>query len=546
MTKLVRIDKYTNDDKVPTPANIATYRYISIFNDDDTIDSIIQRAKNGFIDSDKKSILYYEGDKMPPIGEEEATEDNPNREPAGSSKGGQFASKDGGTGEEFVEQLKKDVTPKKKQQRLQKEVADDVTEKVWNEIDKLGVRDKVHDVAMQGSYEKGTDLASSGSDLDLFIVFNSNVPEKERAELGFEIGMNALEGKEPYEQNATTRYAEAKFYHPEDPKNIMEVQVVPTRHLTLEQIRTKTEEDGTPIKSIGMERTPHQTAYMKKALVGKTEEVRMLKQFMKDTGLYDSSMKSQGFSGYSAEVLIDNKGSFENVLKFFATLKEGDIVDKFGGGKRNGNNLFSLIDPIDPNRDLISAFSPMKIGRTIKTAKHFLEHGSKIDRSKDTVLNSVTVKFNNTENNEDTLVGETNKTQNGIIKQLNRMGFNIEINRENVNGMDIEIPRSKMNELDGEVSLTFGIKDYNIPEEFSRELDPSKVDISKVNARIEKLPSGKVNAWYQRPFTNVADALKHITTTNVESSRLSKYSIQDMKKGVRISTKDKDEFENLI
>ena len=186
-----------------------------------------------------------------------------------------------------------------------------------------------------------------------------------------------------------------------------------------------------------MERTPHQTSYMKEALVGKTEEVRMLKQFMKDTGLYDSSMKSQGFSGYSAEVLIDNKGSFENVLKFFSELKQGEMVDKFGEGKRNKSNIFSLIDPIDPNRDLISAFSPMKIGRTIETAKYFLEHGEIPTRSDDKKMNSVTVRFNNTEKNEDTLVGQSNKSQGGITKQLYRMGFNVEINRENVNGTTI-------------------------------------------------------------------------------------------------------------
>ncbi len=61
---------------------------------------------------------------------------------------------------------------------------------------------------------------------------------------------------------------------------------------------------------------------------------------MKDAGLYGSNLKQQGFSGYSAEVLIDEYGSFENVIDFFADLKGGDMVDKQGGGKRNKENAF--------------------------------------------------------------------------------------------------------------------------------------------------------------------------------------------------------------
>ncbi len=550
MTKLVRIDKYTNDDKVPTPANIATYRYISIFNDDDTIDSIIQRAKNGFIDTDKKSILYYEGDEMPPLGEE-ATEYNDKREPAGSSKGGQFANKDGGSADskkkEFIDKLKKNIIPSKEFQNNQKEVDKEITGKVWDAIDKLHIRQNIHSVAMQGSYEKGTDLPASGSDLDLFVVFNTDVPESIRQDLGVKIGKMALDGKNSYTQTATTKYEEAFFEHN---GQMMEVQVVPIRHLTLEQIQDK-KVRGHDI-NIGMERTPHQTVYMKEALKGKTEEVRMLKQFMKDTGLYDSSMKSQGFSGYSAEVLVDKFGSFEDTLKFFANMKEGDIVDKFGKGKRNSKNLFSLIDPIDPNRDLISAFSDVKIGRTIETAKHFLKTGEKPTQSKPAEMKSVTVKFDNTQGNEDTLVGQSRKSQKSLVKQLNRMGFDVKVNKENVNGMDIDVPRSKMNELDGEVSLTFGVKEDNIPATYKDKGVPLRME-KAVQAYRDANPTskfleenGRLKAIKGRQFTNIADALKHLTTTKIDEAGMSDGTINDMRKGVRISTKDKDEFENLI
>jgi tRNA CCA-adding enzyme len=443
---------------------------------------------------------------------------------------------------DFKNSLRSKVVPSKEFQKNQQEVDKEVTVNVWKAIDDLGIRDKIHDVAMQGSYEKGTDLPASGSDLDLFVVFKTNIPEAERQELGVKIGMSALAGKNPYIQTATTQYAEAFFEHNGQK---MEVQVVPTRHLTLEQIRTKSI-DGKPIKSIGMERTPHQTAFMKEALKGKESEVRMLKQFMKDTGLYDSSMKSQGFSGYSAEVLIHNFDTFENTLKFFKDFKKGSVV---GMGEGSKNNAFSLMDPIDPNRDLISAFSDVKIGRTIKTAKYFLENGEPPKKSEPAEMKSVTVSFDNTQGNEDTLVGQSRKSQKAIINQLNKMGFNIEVKNEKItDDFEVEVPRSKMNEDEGKVSLTFGIDDYNIPKEFPRIIDPKKANIDTMKAKgIRIEPFGTMaRAWYKRDITNIADALEKLTTSNLTKSGLSTGTVDDMKNGISISTKDKDQFENLI
>lgn len=68
MTKLIRIDKYTNDDKVPTSPKKATYRYISLFNKFGGIDHVTEYSENGFdLEGDKTSRIYYEGDKVPPL-----------------------------------------------------------------------------------------------------------------------------------------------------------------------------------------------------------------------------------------------------------------------------------------------------------------------------------------------------------------------------------------------------------------------------------------------------------------------------------------------
>ncbi len=68
MTKLIRIDKYTDDNKKPVSPKKARYRYISMFNETGGIDHTTEYSENGFdIEGDKPSRIYYEGDKIPPL-----------------------------------------------------------------------------------------------------------------------------------------------------------------------------------------------------------------------------------------------------------------------------------------------------------------------------------------------------------------------------------------------------------------------------------------------------------------------------------------------
>lgn len=533
---------YNDNDEQVFTLEEATWKYVTTFNEDDSID---EQYKVDIIDGIDQEYIEEED------AEESFKEsDHPRGQP---DNAGQFVKKDGGSSE-YTEKLRDKVKPNPKMRSLQEEVDVEITEKIWKAIDDLGIRDKIETVQMQGSYAKGTDLPvfegdSKGSDLDMFVIFKSDIGEDERNTLGFNIGMQALEGKDPYEQNATSRYAEAIFEHKGEK---MEVQIVPTRHLTRKQIENK-EYNGEEI-SIGMERTPHQTQFMKDNLTPEMqEETRMLKQFMKDTKLYDSSMKSQGFSGYSTESLIYNLGSFDAVVDYFADFKQGSILNKTDRkdnlGVGNKDNLFSLYDPIDKNRDLISAFSPVKIGRTIETMRYFKEHGKIPSGISSVTKPSVTVKYNDTVKDEDTLAGQSRKSQRAIIGKLNEMGFNVEIKKEKVEGLDepIDVPRSKMDNDDGEVSLTFGVDSYEIEPEFKRELKP-KANIEAVKAkgtRVEQ-ENGINYGYYPRKFTHIADALKYLTTDYAEKTGMSKGTIKDMKNGVKISTKDNDKFENML
>ena len=567
MAKLIKIEKFTDDDKNPTIPINSTYQYVTIFGEDDYIETEVLYSEDGWdIDTDKTSLLYYDDDE-----EVVATEDNPNREPAGSSdgKGGQFASKDGGSVSEYKETTMKDVETKPEVKEIQKKLDVNVTNKVEEAIKELGIEDKIYDVAMQGSYEKGTDLPASGSDMDLFVVFNTDVSEEEKNQYGLEIGRKVLnkdfaesQGWTNYydeEVTATSKYVQAFF---KDGEQDVEVQIVPTKHLTLEQIRER-KVDGKDIE-IGMERTPHQTEYMKTALKGKEGEVRVLKKFMKDAGLYGSNLKQQGFSGYSAEVLIDKYDSFENVIDFFADLKGGDIVDKQGGGKRNKENAFSIIDPIDPNRDLVSAFSTQKIGKTINVAKKFKESG-KIPEIEYREMDSTTITFDSDEMNEDTLIGQVRKMANSYQSVLGKMGFNIETNTEKVNGIDVELPNFSFDsEWDNDkkkntVKLNLGTNNITIPETSKDKgisLSPPTPKIPKEawDKNIQKYrdnndgsefieEDGKLKVIRKNQFTNMTDAIDYLNK-NPEGKLAKTNQTEQVKNNSRVST-GKSEFQNI-
>ncbi len=543
---LERLEILYNEDREEVETlDEATWKYVTLFDEEGEI-------------TEQYSVDIIDGVDQEYVDMEEAEEFDEtkiNREPEGSSKGGQFAKKEGGDVSSYKEEKLEEVEPDKKIKDKQKNIDKKVTDKVEDAIKELGIEDKIYDVAMQGSYEKGTDLPSSGSDMDLFVVFNTDVSQEERDKFGLEIGRKVLtkdfvesQGWDfdyNEEVTATSKYVQAFF---KDGEQDVEVQIVPTRHLTLEQIKEK-KLNGEDI-DIGMERTPHQTEYMKEALKGKEGEVRVLKKFMKEAGLYGSSLKQMGFSGYSAETLIDNFGTFEDVIDFFSELKEGDIVDKQGGGKRNKQNAFSIIDPIDPNRDLVSAFSTLKIGKTINVAKKFKETGE-IPESKYKEMDSATLSFETDETNEDTLIGQVRKLAKSYQKQLKkRYGFSVKSKEENVNGIKVDVPDFSFDaEWDNDkqkniVKINFGTDTMTIPENIEREL-PEKANIEAVKKGGKQVITrdGKNYSVEPAKFTSILDAIRDLGV-NWEG-KLEKTNQNNFIKDTGVVSSGKAHFEEL-
>lgn len=555
---------FYNDNNEQVNIEEATWKYVTIFDIDN---EVTEQYRVEIIDGIDQEYV------------EEATEfDESDRErvPAGQPNGGQWVG-DTSKSVAYKEKLEVGITPNEKIQSIQEKADNTITNKINNITKEMGIADKIEKVAMQGSYEKGTDLPSKGSDLDLFVVFKSDIPEEERNRLGLEIGLKTMTPEFASSQgwtdfrvdvkDATSKYAEAYFTI--DGQE-MEVQIVPTRHLTLDEIKNK-EHNGEKI-SIGMERTPHQTEFMNKNLTPtQKKETRMLKKFMKETRLYDSSMKSQGFSGYSTEVLIHNFGTFEHAIDYFANqFKVGDVVGlpndsnytKEKYNKMNPNNKFHLIDPVDPNRDLISAFSDKKIARTILTAKALVKDGVPPTPSEPVEMNGVSIAIKSSENNPDTLSGQVQKLQKNIIDKLSEIGFTVDkefINpKEITEGFMINPARTSIDGDDNNFNLNFGISKMKLDNrEYIETANLGKMPEKAISGMLKGLDAKgtkykksedgtTLSIFRQHPFENAQDAVVALINGKVGKTALEDSALlKEIRQNVNVFSKT-SKFENLI
>lgn len=207
-------------------------------------------------------------------------------------------------------------------------------EKIRREVEEaLLDLDIPHKVEIHGSIAHDTWLAND-RDIDVFILLEKKI-DKERIKKEV---LNRL--KERLNYVFEQRYAEHPYLRATVDKFI--VDIVPGFRV------------GEIISAV--DRTPLHTEFLRKHLVGLHDEVRLLKAFLKGIGAYGAEIRTQGISGYAAELLIVHYKSFLNVLKAFA--REKKIFIDFTGswGKEKAFEEFKskiiIIDPVDRNRNV--------------------------------------------------------------------------------------------------------------------------------------------------------------------------------------------------
>jgi tRNA nucleotidyltransferase (CCA-adding enzyme) len=270
---------------------------------------------------------------------------------------------------------------------------------------------EVRGVVLGGSFAKGTWLPAAGpdanADIDVFVKIASEVDEARFESIGLKVGRDASRGYRHGKKYAQHPYTEAMVEG-------VKVNIVPCYDVEPGQWKS------------AADRSPYHVEFVRRNLdEEKRTQVRLLKRFMKAVGVYGAEIENEGFSGYAAEVLTHNQGSFEGVLRFFAGLRP---VDE--------ETLLSLKDPIDDHRELARAISRETVARMVLASRSFLERpelayftGFRRNRERKTrralVERLYVLRFEHRKLSEDTLWGELKKSTKQLVRHIEEQGFEI-------------------------------------------------------------------------------------------------------------------------
>ncbi len=256
------------------------------------------------------------------------------------------------------------IKPKAEEKKKLVNLAKKALEIANEEAKKIGGK-----AILAGSVTRDTWLPDK-MEFDIFILLPLSLPEKKLEEFGLVIGktvIEKLEGKYKIE------YAQHPYVSGEIEG--IEVDIVPCYEVKSPE----------KIKS-AVDRTPFHVKYVEKNLLpAMSNEVRLLKQFLKANGIYGADAKTQGFSGYLCELLIIYYRKFIELLKNAANWVPGEIIDIEGYYKKTEykklrkkfkDQPLIVIDPVDKNRNVAAAVSAQSFYTFKKIAKEFLVNPS--------------------------------------------------------------------------------------------------------------------------------------------------------------------------
>jgi len=289
---------------------------------------------------------------------------------------------------------------------------------------------KEAEIIFVGSAARDTGLKGD-MDIDLFITY----PKDKTREYIVEKTIAAT--KKAIKANWVMHYAEHPYL-----KTVLRgfsVEVIPCFRIQ--------PNEGT--KS-AVDRSPLHMDYLQKNLTpAQRRDVRVLKQFLKNAGIYGAELEVQGFSGLVCEYLVLNYRSFSNLIlearnwrlpvvidmeSAYQELTKKEIAQKFG------NAPLVLVDAIDLNRNAAAATSETNVAKFIELCRVFSEKPSeefffrkKTAYSREMVLNKIRgrdtaiylVETTKPDLVSDILFPQLRKTESCVVKQLQLNGFTV-------------------------------------------------------------------------------------------------------------------------
>jgi tRNA nucleotidyltransferase (CCA-adding enzyme) len=256
------------------------------------------------------------------------------------------------------QQVLKQITPDAERKKQILTLAKKLEKKVATAAKKAKIKAEVR---IEGSVAKDTWL-SREPDIDIFMRLPSSMPREKFSQAALTIAKEATAGYKQVERFAEHPYLEAFVDN-------VRVNIVPCYKVRRGQWKSATD------------RTPFHTDYVKPLLNPRLrDEIRLLKQFMKGTGVYGAEIKVGGFSGYLCELLVLNYRSFVNVLNAVAESTGRTVIDYEGFYKKSQRELellfqepLVIVDPMDKGRNAASAVRKERLDQFIAASRAFLK-----------------------------------------------------------------------------------------------------------------------------------------------------------------------------
>jgi len=216
-------------------------------------------------------------------------------------------------------------------------------------------------VRVEGSVAKDTWLREN-PDIDIFMRLPMSIPRKNLGDVALKIAKNAAGSYPQIERFAEHPYLQLIV-------DDYRVDIVPCYDAKPGEWQSATD------------RTPYHTDYINQRLNSSLRaEVRLLKRFMKGTGVYGAEIKVGGFSGYLCELLVMKYGSFIETVQAFARYSKRVVIDiesHYAERQSELSVLFPeplvIVDPVDMGRNVASAVQPEKLYNFVGAARAFLK-----------------------------------------------------------------------------------------------------------------------------------------------------------------------------
>ena len=214
------------------------------------------------------------------------------------------------------------IKPSRAEEITLNEVGDQISEKINSILKMEGIKGiaEIHGSVPHGTWIRGQ------MDIDVFIVLDTYQKREQLEEV-----LNAIRKHTDWE--FTEAWAEHPYLQTEIEGYYFDI--VPCfRARNEERIMSSTD------------RTPLHTKWLKKRLVRRGDEVRLLKQFLKVIGIYGAEIKVGGFSGYLCELLIIKHRSFMGLIDAVSGWGE-KVVIRFNDETREFDDSLVVYDPVD-------------------------------------------------------------------------------------------------------------------------------------------------------------------------------------------------------